>query len=266
MLVANADAMAKEHSARRELRRREDRARRLSAEQPEESSPQTKPAQKKRKSKRKKSTSEQSGRKEVSSSDRLSAPFPPIRSSSSKPDLVLPLDTRDTAPERRLSATDRMAIELESLIGDSVRGWRKLHVSDRISILASLGTLLGVFMPWLSLPDRPHQIGLLSGGVVHAALALAAIALILKRDDPISVAPSKLMQNQRHRRVSVYHILISALSTIVGALFFLMWGLQKGTVEMEFHFGVYWTLACGTGLGYGGFVRFLRPRKNEDSI
>ncbi len=139
-----------------------------------------------------------------------------------------------------------------------------MHRSDRICVWASVGTFLGVFMPWISLPDRPFQIGLMSGGVIHATLAISAIALVLFQADTRSIGASRKEQRKRERRNSVYHILLSAASSGVGALLFLMWGFQKGVFPIEFHFGVYWTLLCGTGLGYGGFVRFVRPSTTKD--
>jgi hypothetical protein len=267
-LIAKSESMAKEHSMRRELRRREERVKRLSPDTQEGAS-KRQPAPKqeserKKKRKRPPTPPESSNAKSTSSSGRLSAPFPPLRSSSQSSAPAPAPEAHDTAPERQMSAADRMAIELEALFSDMKRGWRKMHRSDRICIWASVGTFLGVFMPWLSLSDRPFQIGLMSGGIIHAALAVTAIALVLVQGDTRSIGASRKEQRKRERRNSVYHILLSAVSSGVGALLFLMWGFQKGDISIEFHFGVYWTLLCGTGLGYGGFVRFVRPSNAKD--
>lgn len=262
-LVTKSESLAKEHSARRELRHREDRVRRLSSEHPEGSSKRPPPAQKqsegKTNRKRPPKSPTSSSPKPSGSSGRLSAPFPPLRSKTGTSNSPTSPALDDTGPERRLTATDRMAIELESLLGDITRGWRRQHRSDRICILASMGTILGVFLPWVSLPGRPYQMGLLVGGIIHATLAVSAIALVLKRNDIDSIGASRQEQSKRNRRISIYHILLGAGSTLAGAVFFLIWGIQKNSINIVFHFGVYWTLLCGTGLGYGGFIRFMNP-------
>jgi hypothetical protein len=68
-------------------------------------------------------------------------------------------------------------------------------------------------------------------------------------------SPAEL--DRRRARHSLYIVLLGALSTAFGAYLLLMWGAQKAPEHpISFHFGLYWTLACGTGVSYGGFARF----------
>jgi hypothetical protein len=61
------------------------------------------------------------------------------------------------------------------------------------------------------------------------------------------------------RRTSLWHILIGSLSTFLGAYFLLTYGLMRSPEwNIKIHFGLYWTLAWGLGLSYGGFARFLK--------
>jgi len=268
-LVANAEEMAREHSARRGIRMREDRVRHLGSEPAEGAPPPKRP----------RPVDERPPPDEASSDGdrkpRLSDPFPPLgeRRAPARP------EAKDTEGQKRpdrgdeargdkersrsrsrpapsASAVDELAIEIEDLLRRSRVGWSAMESADRVTILAALGTMIGVCLPWVSTPSRPYALGLVEGGVFHAALAVAAIALALGRAQN-SIQGSYRTVDKTARRASLFHVLLGALSTLFGVALLLYWGVLKSpSYPIDVHLGFYWTLAMGTGLSYGGFARF----------
>ena len=250
---------------------REERVRRLSNETSSvDRSPPPRERSQRRRSSRRRSASPGPADGEASeegSAPRLSDPFPPLPekkrrtdSRASAPDLHdEKTPTNDvTGPQNQTgrNSTDDVAVELEELIREMRRQWRRLHSADRITLLAAVGTIAGALMPWVSQPGRALQIGILSGGLLHVGLAVASIAMVVTRGDALS-RPSLDDTGRRSRRRSLWHIIIGAVSTFLGMFFLVLYGLEKGPGHpVDVHFGLYWTLACGTGLSYGGFARF----------
>jgi hypothetical protein len=212
------------------------------------------------------------------SSERLSDPFPPIdkpkpgRSSKNRPArsrdarAQAPTKKRDELPRSRpvtpdITAPahgpmDLLAMELEEQVREARFGWRSLRASDRVTLICVVFVIAGVLMPWRSDPAHPMQIGLLSGGVLHLAIALASGVLVLRsaRSAGVRAVRDDLL---RQRRYSLWLVLLGALSTFLGAFLLLLFGLEKAPDwPVRIHFGIYWTLVCGTGLSYGGFARF----------
>lgn len=249
-LVEKSDAMAREFSESREIRLREERVRRLSAE------PAKSPSR--------------LARKKRTSSSRLSDPFPPLRKERPREksaaradalprqDPVAPRPLLDPEP-KPTSAADQLAMELEELLRELRHGWRNLSFADRTTLISAVFVMAGVFMPWISDPAHPLKLGLFAGGILHLAIALAAIALVM-RSAPNAfggIRQSRREEQHRYRRSALWLVLLGAASTFIGAFLVLAYGLQK-TPEwpVNLHFGIYWTLAAGTGLSYGGLARF----------
>jgi len=284
-LVANAEEMAREHSARREIRMREDRVRHLGSEAPEGAPPPKKP--------RPVEPSRPVVIEEPVSDDkkpRLSDPFPPLgdkRQTPTRADARAPskenekapaVAERDTvkrqtpsrtsnpAPTRsaeapRGSGVDELAIELEEFLRRSRIAWAALEIADKATLIAAIGTIGGVFSPWVSTPARPYALGIVEGGVFHLLLAALAIALVVGRAGDATLS-SYRAADRTARRASLYHVLLGALSTFVGAGLLLYWGaLKSPSFPLVVHAGFYWTLAMGTGLSYGGFARFGARRR-----
>ncbi len=173
------------------------------------------------------------------------------------PDHTVPHAPSPAAP----SLLDAVAGEVEELLRDLRQGWRVWQPSDKVTFLSALLTLVGTLLPWISDRAHPFQIGLVSGGVLHAALACAAVALLVGRArrvlDSSVGRSSQREQLQASRRTSLWHLLIGAASTVLCAYLLVVYGLQR-TVEsqLQIRFGLYVTLAAGMGLSYGGFSRF----------
>ena len=163
-------------------------------------------------------------------------------------------------PERRPSIVDDVAVELEELLRDMRSAWRRFEASDKITTFAALLTLVGVLMPWLGEKGGTWRMGLNAGGAAHAALAVAAIALVVARNRRYDARGERLAGRERQgraRRVSLWHLLLGAGSTLLCAYFLVVYGLQRSSAPgLEIRFGLYVTLAAGMGLSYGGFARF----------
>lgn len=163
-------------------------------------------------------------------------------------------------PERRPSIVDDVAVELEELLRDMRSAWRRFEASDKITTFAALLTLVGVLMPWLGDKGGTWRMGLNAGGAAHAALAVAAIALVVARNRRYDARGERLAGRERQgkaRRTSLWHLLLGAGSTLLCAYFLVVYGLQRSSAPgLEIRFGLYVTLAAGMGLSYGGFARF----------
>lgn len=234
-LAQKSESMARELSQKREMRIRQDRVRHLSDEPVEDHTDKTPKAP-----------------------PPARAPRTPVRAE----DRTLPAETQ-RAPmpqgDRPPSMLDDVATELEELMRDLRQGWRTWHVSDRITFLSALATLVGTLLPWVSDRAHPFQIGLSSGGVLHAGLAVAAIGLLVGRTR-LRGDDSRLSDRERaraSRRASLWHLLLGAASTFLCAYLLVIYGLQRTPqTQLEIRYGLYVTLAAGMGLSYGGFSRF----------
>lgn len=254
-LQRKSESLAREHSQKREVRLREDRVRHLSSDDPGSGS----------------ASRSRSGRVAATSSrasriDDFPADDEPPRESRSSRGHELPRGPQGVAADDRpAGVVDEVAVELEELLRDARSGWRRLETSDRITFVAALSTLLGVFMPWVSDPAHPTfpQLGLFAGGIVHAALSIAAIGLVVKRArgryDARGMRIPKREAIAAARRASLWHILLGAASTAFGVYFLVVIILSRAPDWVVTpRIGLYWTLISGTGLSYGGFARFLR--------
>jgi hypothetical protein len=163
-------------------------------------------------------------------------------------------------PERRPSIVDDVAVELEELLRDMRSAWRRFEASDKITTFAALLTVLGTLMPWLGDKDGTWRMGLNAGGAAHAAMAVAAIALVVSRNRRYDARGERLAGRERQgkaRRASMWHLLLGAGSTLLCAYFLVVYGLQRSAAPgLQIKFGLYVTLAAGMGLSYGGFARF----------
>jgi hypothetical protein len=164
----------------------------------------------------------------------------------------------EPTPVRPPSLLDDVTIELDDLLRDLRMGWRRWVIADRITAIAGLSTFVGVLLPWTS--DKHHtHVGLMSGGTLHALIAIAALTLLGVRSRRISpgLRPSTHDRRALARRVSLGHLLLGGFSTLLCVYFLVVIGLQRGTEDaLQVRFGLYWTLASGMGLSYGGFARF----------
>lgn len=239
-LAEKSDRLAAEYNRDRQIRLREDRVRRI--DPPEPRAKERPPAR---------------ARKER-------PPLPSRRPPPADEDKTRKADLLPTVPPvaplpppaRPKSGLDTLAVELEELLRDGRVGWRNLAAGDRITLGAAVGVLAGVFMPWVSDPAHTLQVGLLSGGVLHLALALAATAVVLRGPVPATGRRRRRGEVAQKRRAALWLVLLGAASTVAGAYLLLVYGFSKAPDwPVRVHFGLYWTLAAGTGLSYGGFAR-----------
>ena len=162
------------------------------------------------------------------------------------------------------SHRDLLALEVDDFLRELKQGWRNASNADRTTWTAAILMIVGSLLPWVSDPAHSHQLGVASGGFLHLCIALFACFLVW-RGTPASIRRqgglSPRERTRQHRRSSLWLVLLGAASTLLGAYFVVLWGLQKDADSnwwVELHFGLYWTLAAGTGLSYGGYRRFAR--------
>lgn len=161
-----------------------------------------------------------------------------------------------------VSNQDQLAVELDEFLREIKQSWRNFGYADRISLVSALLMCVGVWLPWVSDPAHSLELGLTAGGAMHLGIAVAALLLVwhgsfaaTRRDITLSARE----RGRRYRRASMWLVLLGALSTLLGAYLLVMLGLQKDAAwPIDVHFGLYGTLAAGTGLSYGGYVRFSR--------
>jgi hypothetical protein len=261
-LQRKSESLAREHSQKREVRLREERVRNLASDTPPQGTARDEGSA---------STSKSRGRVAATSNraNRIDD-FPVEGEPRSSPSSSRPIEPLSRGPQgvaaddRPPGVVDDVAVELEELIRDARSGWRRLEGADRITFVAAVSTMIGVFLPWVSDPAHPFpQIGLFAGGVVHAALAVVAISLVVRRGrgkfDARGMRVGKREAHDAARRASLWHILLGAASTGLGVYFLVLLILGRSPDwGVKVHFGLYWTLLSGTGLSYGGFARFLR--------
>jgi hypothetical protein len=296
-LLQKSESMAREHSQKREMKIRSERVRHLSSSEPDPQALQAAASP---------TPGGGSSRREPSSSSSRNAPSGRVAAPTGRAAMIserIPeapasenrsnsgaLEVREVRESRGLgrdgpepresrpnepiligrpSMVDDVAIELEDLLREAITAWRRSEIPDRITIVSAVLTLVGVLLPWTSDPSHPFQLGITSGGVVHAALAITALVLLGQRgsNDRRGLGSAigsrggmaRRELDAKARRTSLWHILIGSLSTFVGAYFLLTYGLMRTPeYHIHIHFGLYWTLAWGLGLSYGGFARFLK--------
>ena len=241
-LAQKSESMARELSQKREMRIRQERVRPLSDEPIEDHADKTPKA----------------------------PPPPSFRHVRHTPaplpaeDRTLPSDTKKLpagpSSEPAPSMLDDVATTPEEPTRELRHGWRGLHAADKVTFLSAATTLLGTLLPWVSDRAHPFQIGLVAGGVLHAGLAIAAIALLVGRVRARGPDGARLSSRDRARaarRTSLWHLLLGATSTFLCAYLLVVYGLQRTPqTQLEIRYGLYVTLAAGMGLSYGGFSRF----------
>jgi len=254
-IVEKSDRLAREYKKELERRARHDRGRR-----PDDESPSARP----KRSKAKRSRSSSRPRKSGSA-----APLPPDEGDARRQARAEtrprsePAPPPPTAPERVApprSTMDQLAMELDEQLREARFRWRGLRGADKLTLVCAFFMAVGVLLPWRSDPAHPLQIGLTVGGGFHLALAALAFALVLRSASKTTMraAASDLASD---RRASLWLVLCGAASTLAGAYFLLLIGLEKAPDwSVNIHFGVYWTLVSGTGVSYGGFARFSAIR------
>lgn len=253
-LAQKSEAMSRELSQKREMRIRQDRVRHL-GEDPNDDRSDSRDREQRRPSKA------PSAKERPPPEDRT-LPQEAHREPAREPSQQQRKPRGEPSWERRPpSMLDDVASELEELMRDLRQGWRVWHAADKITFVSSLMTLIGTLMPWVSDKAHPFQIGIVAGGVVHAALACGAMALLVGRAhaavDARGLRVSQREQVRRARRASLWHLLIGALSTFLCAYLLVVYGFQRSAqTQLEIRFGLYVTLAAGMGLSYGGFSRF----------
>jgi hypothetical protein len=253
-IAQKSESMARELSQKREMRIRQERVRHLSSDDPPARSGRTPPPRQGRDSSPPKPgpddmtlRAEDNRARQLTRDTRVLEPPTPV--------------SPPFYPERRPSMLDEVAVELEELLRDLRAGWRRWAASDRITFVAALATLVGVLLPWTSDKGHVFQLGIVAGGAFHAALAVAAIALVVARGRRFDERGERLSGRERAtrgRRASLWYLLLGATSTVLCAYFLVIYGLQRSAqTGLEIRFGLYVTLAAGMGLSYGGFARFF---------
>jgi len=160
----------------------------------------------------------------------------------------------DEGPEP--SAFDELAIEMDAARSQLRNDWHAASTPDRFALVSALAMMIGVFLPWLTLPDGGTRMGISMAGVCHLLLSVQTLRA-LKRDDWGAREFSAADRRRRRRRGGLSLVLYGALSVLVAVLFLFYWGYQKtASYPVQVRFGVYWTLAWGTGQSYGGLSRF----------
>ena len=175
----------------------------------------------------------------------------------------------DTAVVEAGGVIDEVAIEAEDLLRDVGGAWSRMTVADKISFFSALLVLLGTFLPWSFRAHEAVVLGVGAGGVVHAAIAIAAMGLLIARERPShderGLRPTPGRQRARARRTALYLMLLSLVSTVAGTWFLLATGMIRRfeVPTLEVGAGLYLSLAAGLGLSYSGFAFFWRASKGE---
>jgi len=164
---------------------------------------------------------------------------------------------------------DEVAIEAEELLRDGGTLWGRWTIADKVSVFAAVVVVIGTLLPWLVRPHEEVVLGIGSGGILHVVLAVAAVALLIRRDrsvlDERGLRPSASRQKQLARRTALYMLLLSLASTLSGIWFLLVYGVVRRfeVPTLEIGGGLYLALAAGLGLSYSGFAHFWRASKGE---
>jgi hypothetical protein len=159
---------------------------------------------------------------------------------------------------------DDVAIEAEELLRETSSVWGRWSIADRISASAAFLTLGGTLLPWLWRKNADVVLGIGSGGIVHAVVAVAALYLLFRREtvlvDERGVRLTPARKEQRGRRTALWMLLLALVSTVAGTWLLLVWGAVRRyeVPDLEIGIGLYLTLAAGLGLSYSGFSFFWR--------
>jgi hypothetical protein len=170
----------------------------------------------------------------------------------------------EPVPAPPTSVIDEVAVEAEELLREQAAVWRRFAIADKISFIFALITGFGTLLPWLWRKNEQVVIGLASGGVIHAAIAVAAMALLLRRERPQiderGLRPTPQQHRRTSRRTALWMLLLSLMSTVAGTFLLLEYGLirRQEVPTLEVALGFYVTLAAGLGLSYSGFAYFWR--------
>ncbi len=175
-----------------------------------------------------------------------------------------------TPAEPAPGVIDAVAVEAEDLMREGGAVWARFSVADRITFVCAILTGLGTLLPWLYRKNEELVLGLGCGGIVHAAIAVAALALLIRRELPIvderGLRPNAQGQRRRARRTALLLLLLALVSTLAGTWFLLVYAaVHRFAVSgLEVRFGLYVTLAAGLGLSYSGFAFFWRGGDRSD--
>ncbi len=159
---------------------------------------------------------------------------------------------------------DDVAVEAEELLREAGGVWGRWSTADRISAIAAVGTFAGTMLPWLTRKNADVVLGIGSGGIIHAFVAVAALALLVRREmagiDERGVRLTRDRQRQRARRTALWLLLLALVSTVSGTWLLLVWGAVRRfeIPDLQIGVGLYLTLAAGLGLSYSGFASFWR--------
>ena len=175
---------------------------------------------------------------------------PPVRS-------ALPSKTEQT--RKPPSALDLLAIELDVFVRETMAALRRMHAGERVALFSALCMLVGSFLPWVSTTHQANQLGFFAGAIFHVAISLIGIRLSFARHLTLAKKKRSSSREILEKRQALWLVLLGVLSTIAGAGLLFSWGSAKSPwFNVDFHFGLYWTLAWGTGLSYGGYACFRR--------
>lgn len=154
------------------------------------------------------------------------------------------------------SAFDELALEMEASRSQFRNDWHAATTPDRFALISAVMLLVGCFLPWITFPDGSVRLGISMAGVCHLLIAVQTFRR-LGADDWGGREFHAADRRRRRRRGGLRLVMYGALSVLVAVLFLLYWGYQRtAAFPVVIRFGVYWTLAWGTGLSYGGLSRF----------
>jgi len=177
-----------------------------------------------------------------------------------------PSPSPPAAPEQ-VSVIDAVAVEAEEMLREGGTLWRRFTVADKITLFSAMLSLVGTMLPWLRRAHEQIELGIAGGGVVHAVIACACVALLVRRERPAlddrGLRPSSAKQRQLARRTALWMLLLSLASTIAGTWFLIVYGMVRRfeVPTLEIGVGLYVTLAAGLGLSYSGFAYFWRSAR-----
>jgi hypothetical protein len=287
-VVEKSEALARDHMAKREIRIRKERVRRLnkddspaqedSAEHTQLETPQARVAKEAPEPSRTESDPQGIKKSRLPKAEKRNAIPSRVRNKGSRKNKAIDVDKTPKAPEKTPGPNppgdvpgtlDWVAMELEELLRDMRALWTEVGASGRVSLLCTLGVLVGVFLPWVSDPAHPSRLGLFSGGILHVAISAAALILMLHQTKLArGVAPrlSKRESAARERRVALWQILLGGLSTLLAIGFLVRFGLENAPPQwpVRVRYGLYVTTFFGMGLAYGGFMFFHRLGRSPE--
>jgi hypothetical protein len=274
-----ADRLAREHSNKREMKMRQDRARALADEAPvsrrgsvpvSPGAPVVQPRPRAPEPRDDAAPAEVRPRERAPERPPVERPERPVERPAERERAEKPVERR---PSPEPSATDvdagsasvidDVAVEAEELLREQGAVWSRFSVADKISFVCAGLTFFGTLLPWLSQKNTQVVLGLGAGGVVHAAIAAAAVWLLIGRErggDDRGMRPTPHQQRRRARRTALWMLLLALASTAAGTWFLLAYGLirRQEVPTLEIEAGLYIALAAGVGLSYSGFAHFWR--------